>query len=106
MKPNHQTFIIEMMKHGDKALAYTKAYPNSKGGETARKGGRAPAEAQPRNSGRDRRSRGAYAPQRLYRSLPPACRAAESALAQHVEKAGDTGANSLPPGKGMPLCKR
>lgn len=37
MKPNHQTFIIEMMKHGDKALAYTKAYSNSKGGETARK---------------------------------------------------------------------
>jgi hypothetical protein len=37
MKHNHKTFIIEMIKHGDKTLAYQKAYPNCTDDESARK---------------------------------------------------------------------
>ncbi len=37
MKQAHQTFIIEMIKHGDKTLAYQKAYPKCTDEESARK---------------------------------------------------------------------
>lgn len=37
MKQAHQTFIIEMIKHGDKTLAYQKAYPKCIDSESARK---------------------------------------------------------------------
>lgn len=37
MKQAHQTFIIEMIKHGDKTLAYQKAYPKCTDSESARK---------------------------------------------------------------------
>lgn len=37
MKPQHQTFILGMIKHGDKIQAYRAAYPNCNNDETARK---------------------------------------------------------------------
>jgi hypothetical protein len=37
MKTSHQTFILEMVKHGDKELAWQKANPGNKGGNSARK---------------------------------------------------------------------
>ena len=37
MKENHKTFIIEMIKHGDKTRAYQKAYPNCTDEHSARK---------------------------------------------------------------------
>lgn len=37
MKQAHQTFIIEMIKHGDKTIAYQKAYPKCTDEESARK---------------------------------------------------------------------
>ncbi len=37
MKQAHQTFIIEMIKHGDKTFAYQKAYPKCTDEESARK---------------------------------------------------------------------
>ncbi len=37
MNQRHQTFILEMVKHGDKELAWQKANPGNKGGDSARK---------------------------------------------------------------------
>ncbi len=37
MKHQHQTFILGMIKHGDKIQAYRAAYPNCNNDETARK---------------------------------------------------------------------
>ena len=37
MNQSHQTFILEMVKHGDKELAWQKANPGNKGGNSARK---------------------------------------------------------------------
>lgn len=37
MKQAHQTFIIEMIKHADKTMAYQKAYPKCTDAESARK---------------------------------------------------------------------
>jgi hypothetical protein len=37
MKTSHQTFLLEMVKHGDKELAWQKANPGNKGGNSARK---------------------------------------------------------------------
>jgi len=37
MKPQHQIFIIKMIKYGDKVQAYRAAYPKCTNDETARK---------------------------------------------------------------------
>jgi len=57
MKENHKTFIIEMIKHGDKTRAYQKAYPNCTDEHSARKSAERLLRHHPETSGGNRRSR-------------------------------------------------